>query len=114
MIVEELEKEGLTIGDNNKYKEDMASYKVEPIAVVIAKSTEDVVKAVKIARKYKVPIIPWGAGTSVTGALAGKGLIIDVSSIRFFEFDDVNWVVHVGVGVVVDELNSFLRSRGFF
>lgn len=38
---------------------------------VAATSTEDVVKVVNISRKYKVPIIPFGAGNSLEGQFTG-------------------------------------------
>ena len=38
---------------------------------VAATSTEDVVKAVNISRKYKVPIIPLGVGNSLEGQFTG-------------------------------------------
>lgn len=43
---------------------------------VAATSTEDVVKVVNISRRYKVPIIPFGAGNSLEGHLAGVSLSI--------------------------------------
>lgn len=38
---------------------------------VAATSTEDVVKVVKISRRYKVPIIPFGVGNSLEGQFTG-------------------------------------------
>lgn len=38
---------------------------------VAATSTEDVVKAVNISRKYKIPIIPFGVGNSLEGHFSG-------------------------------------------
>jgi FAD/FMN-containing dehydrogenase len=35
------------------------------------KSTEDVVKIVNIARKYRVPIVPYGGATSLEGHFSG-------------------------------------------
>lgn len=43
---------------------------------VAATSTEDVIKAVNISRRYKVPIIPFGAGNSLEGHFAGVSLYI--------------------------------------
>ena len=43
-----------------------------PHAVHVAvTSTEDVVKVVNISRKYKVPIVPFGAGNSLEGQFSG-------------------------------------------
>lgn len=116
LIEDEFRREGLEIvEDLERYKEDMGQFKNNPLIVVKAKATEDVVKAVKIARKYKVPIVAWGAGSSLTGApVTDNGILIDVSPIKFINLDDVNWVVHVGVGVVIDELNAYLKPKGFF
>jgi D-lactate dehydrogenase (cytochrome) len=41
--------------------------------VVFVKSTEDVVKVVKIANKYRMPIIPYSGGTSLEGQTRGVG-----------------------------------------
>lgn len=43
---------------------------------VAATSTNDVVKIVNVSRKYKVPIIPFGAGNSLEGQFAGVSLFI--------------------------------------
>jgi FAD binding domain-containing protein len=39
--------------------------------VVYPNSTEDVVKTVNVARKYRMPIIPYSGGTSLEGHFAG-------------------------------------------
>jgi hypothetical protein len=49
--------------------------------VVHARSTEDVVKVVNIARRYKVPVITYSGGTSLEGHFSGVGLSFD--STRF-------------------------------
>jgi hypothetical protein len=49
--------------------------------VVHARSTDDVVKTVNIARKYKVPIITYSGGTSLEGHFSGVGL--SFASARF-------------------------------
>lgn len=38
-----------------------------PSVVVFPESTEDVVKVVKIANKFKMPITPYSGGTSLEG-----------------------------------------------
>lgn len=45
-------------------------------------STEDVVKVVNVARKYRMPIIPYSGGTSLEGHFAGvrKYLLHSLSS----------------------------------
>ena len=45
-----------------------------PAVVVYAESTEDVVKIVKIAKKYRIPITPWSGGTSLEGHVTAVSL----------------------------------------
>ena len=39
--------------------------------MVYPTSTEDVVKIVNVARKYRMPVIPYAGGTSLEGHFAG-------------------------------------------
>jgi D-lactate dehydrogenase (cytochrome) len=41
--------------------------------VVFPRSTEDVVKIVKVAIKYRMPITPYSGGTSLEGHTRGVG-----------------------------------------
>ncbi len=116
-VQNELEKMGLKLGEVEKYIEDMGYFKGKADAVVLAKSTEDVARVVKFANEREIPIIPWGRGTSVTGAVTPikGGIIIDLSSMnRIIDFSDEDWIVHVEAGAILDEINAFLRPRGFF
>ncbi|EDO04982.1 hypothetical protein SS1G_07466 [Sclerotinia sclerotiorum 1980 UF-70] len=53
-----------------------------PVAVVYPKDTDDVVKIAKICSNYKVPMIPFGAGSSVEGHISApcSGLSIDFAN----------------------------------
>jgi len=116
-LEEEFSQSGLEVVSNTeKYREDFTHYPVEPRIVVKAKSTEEVVSAVTIARKHGLSLTPWGGGSSLGGVLWNKGgVVVDVSPMkRIIEFDDINWVVHVEAGVVLDDLNRFLSEKGFF
>jgi D-lactate dehydrogenase (cytochrome) len=44
-----------------------------PSAVVYPTSTEDVAKILKIATKYRVPVVPYGNGTSLEGQFSAVG-----------------------------------------
>ena len=52
-----------------------------PAPLVFAESTQDVADAVKLASQYEVPVIPYGAGSSLEGHLLAVqgGISIDVS-----------------------------------
>ena len=88
-----------------------------PDAVVYASSTQDVVDCVNICRAAGVPIVPYGAGTSIEGnALAVRGGVsLDLSrmtqvvAVRPEDFDCT-----VQAGVRREELNLYLRDQGLF
>ena len=60
-----------TLEERYAYAQDAANIrriKNLPDAVVFVENTEQVQKVVKLANKYKVPVICRGAGTNVVGA----------------------------------------------
>jgi D-lactate dehydrogenase (cytochrome) len=88
-----------------------------PDVVVFAQSTEDVVAAVRLCGEFGIPLIPFGAGTSVEGnALAPcGGLSLDLS--RMTEILEVNaedFDCTVQAGVRREQLNEHLRDQGLF
>src|SRR5215475_6405230 len=61
------------------YSTDASIYQIEPLGVVLPRTHEDLIAAVELAAKYKIPILPRGAGTSLAGQAIGNALILDVS-----------------------------------
>ncbi|OUR77877.1 FAD-binding oxidoreductase [Alphaproteobacteria bacterium 46_93_T64] len=88
-----------------------------PDVVCFAKSTEEVSKIVKICAKFKIPVIPFGAGTSLEGhinAVEG-GVSIDLNQMNEIitvHSEDLDCVVQPGVRR--KQLNEFLRDTGLF
>ncbi|MEN9316330.1 MAG: hypothetical protein RIS35_2723 [Pseudomonadota bacterium] len=88
-----------------------------PEAVVFAESNEDVVDAVKLCRTHKVPLIPFGAGSSVEGQLIAVrgGLSLDVSRMnRILSIDVNDLTATVQTGVTRKQLNEALKGTGLF
>jgi len=61
------------------YSTDASIYEIEPIGVVIPRTHEDVFATMEIARDFKVPVLPRGAGTSLAGQTVGDAVVIDMS-----------------------------------
>ena len=86
-------------------------------AVVMARSTDEVVEIVKACAKHNVPIIPFGTGTSAEGHLAALhgGICVDVSEMNsVLEVNAEDMDVTVEPGVTRKQLNEYLRDTGLF
>ena len=88
-----------------------------PDAVVFAHSTEEVAAAVSLCNQYKVPLIPYGTGTSLEGhilALSG-GLSIDLLQMnRVIAVHGQDLTVTVQPGVTRKQLNTEIKDTGLF
>ena len=88
-----------------------------PDAVVFAESTEEVQRAVQVCAKHKVPVIPFGTGTSLEGhvcALYG-GISIDVTGMnKILAVNAEDLDCRIQPGVRRKQLNEHLRDTGLF
>src|SRR5437762_11571592 len=85
-----------------------------PDAVVFPQSAEDVGDAVRICAQHRVPVIPYGAGTSLEGHINAPhgGLTLDfrdMNRIQSLHAEDLACVVEPGV--TRKQLNEYLRDQ---
>src|SRR5215831_12958348 len=66
-------------GTRALYATDASNYRLVPVGVVIPRHTEDVVRAVALARENCIPILPRGGGTALAGQTTNTALILDFS-----------------------------------
>ncbi len=88
-----------------------------PDAVLYALSTEEVASAVALCRAHRVPVIAFGAGTSLEGhVLATKGgLTIDLSEMnQMVALHAEDLTVTVQAGVTRKQLNAEIKDSGLF
>ena len=88
-----------------------------PAAVVYALSTQDVAEVVTMASQYRVPVIPFGVGTSLEGHLLAVqgGISIDVSRMnQVLAINAEDLTVTVQPGVTRKQLNEAVKSTGLF
>jgi FAD/FMN-containing dehydrogenase/Fe-S oxidoreductase len=99
-----------------RYATDASIYQVEPLGVLVPRTHDDVRVAFDICRELRAPVLPRGAGSSQCGQTVGAALVIDHSKHlnRILAFDAERATVTVEPGVVLDQLNAWLRPRGLW
>jgi len=97
------------------YATDASIYQIEPAAVAFPRSAREASAVIHAAADAGVSVTPRGAGTSLVGNAIGDGLIVEFSRYnrQINDFDLEKRSVCVGAGVVLDQLNDFLKPRGF-
>ncbi|MDA8107341.1 MAG: FAD-binding protein [Betaproteobacteria bacterium] len=88
-----------------------------PDAVVFPHSTEEVRDIVDICRRHRVPMIPYGVGTSLEGHILAinGGVSIDLSqmnAVLAVHEEDLDAVVQAGV--TRKQLNEYIKHTGLF
>ena len=88
-----------------------------PAAVLFAESTQDVQDAVKLCGQHNVPVIAYGAGSSLEGHLLAVqgGISIDVSRMnKLLSVNTEDLTVTVQPGITRKALNDAIKDTGFF
>ena len=97
---------------------DESAFRVPPpAAVVFAESTADVAAAVTLAAGFSVPVIPFGAGSSIEGQVLAVqgGISIDVNRMsRVLAVDADDLTATVQPGLTRKRLNDEIRHSGLF
>lgn len=88
-----------------------------PDAVIFVETTEDVAEVVKLCATHQVPIIPYGAGTSLEGQLSAikGGISIDLSRMnQILRVSEADLDCTIQPGVTREQLNQYLHDKGLF
>ena len=96
------------------YSTDASIYQIEPIGVVIPRTADDVIAAIKTADRYGVPVLPRGGGTSLAGQTVANAIVIDFSKYMrsVLEVNAEEGWVRTQPGIILDELNHHLAPHG--
>src|SRR6202165_832935 len=87
-----------------------------PDAVVLPSTTEQVAAVIKVAAKHRIPVVPRGAGTGLSGGAVTirGGIALQVTRMRRIEIDPVAQTAMVEPGVVNQELSLVAAAHGLF
>lgn len=109
-----------TLEERYAYAQDATNIKEIknlPDVVVFVENIEQVQNVVKLANKYKTPIICRGAGTNVVGACSTEhgGIILNFSKMnKILEINRENMTARVQSGVILGDLQKAVESFGLF
>ena len=97
------------------YSTDASIYQIHPVGAAFPKTAKQASLVIHATADAGLSITPRGAGTSLVGNAIGEGLIIDFSqhNRQITDLDLEKHSVHVGAGVVLDQLNDFLKPHRF-
>ena len=98
---------------------DNSIYQVLPQCILYPKNSRDISSILKLAAEEEFKSLSFtarGGGTGTNGQSLSKGIIVDVSKHmnRILEINEKEMWARVEPGVVLDQLNSKLKSKGVF
>ena len=112
--------EGVIAGEDELLVYECDAYTLEkhlPGVVVLPRTTEEVVAVVKLCARHQLPIIPRGAGTSLSGtvlAVTGGVMIALTRMNRVLDVDHRNRRALVEAGCVNAWVTNAVKAKGLF
>ncbi|MGY3234774.1 FAD/FMN-containing dehydrogenase/Fe-S oxidoreductase [Bradyrhizobium sp. USDA 4448] len=99
-----------------RYATDASFYQIMPTGVVVAKTMDEALRALAIARDEGVRVTPRGGGTSQCGQTVNDGLVVDLSKHlnKILSLDVAGRTCVVEPGIVLDDLNRQLKKHGLW
>jgi glycolate oxidase len=105
------------IADLYVYSSDASVHSTLPDVVVRPNCSKEVQEIMRYANKNKIPVIPRGAGSGMSGQTVplNGGMILDMKKMnKILEIKPEDVLCKVEPGVINDELNNALKPYGFF
>ena len=86
-------------------------------AVVFPETNEEVSKILRLCNEHKIPVVPFGTGTSLEGNVVGndKGITISLEKMnKILSVNATDFDCRVQACVTKEQLNEYLREDGVF
>lgn len=107
-----------TAADRSQHGRDQSSHPLQLPDFVIWPSTTDEVSAImRVASEHKLPIVGWGAGTSLEGnpIPTRGGIVVDFGRMqRIVAIHEQDFQVTVEPGLLYKDMNKVLARHGLF
>jgi glycolate oxidase len=105
--------------DRESYRLDETAYLEAglPLAVALPTTTEETSALVRLAAEHRIPIVPRGAGTGLSGGASGIEGALTIAFTRMnkvLEIDQPNLCVITQPGVINAELKRVVAEAGLF
>ena len=105
-----------TLRDHHSHGQDTQT-PVLPDAVAFVETSEEVARLLALCHAAHVPVVAWGAGTSLEGHVTPVrgGITLDLSHMtRIIDVSQPDMDCRIEAGVTRDQLNTHLRDVGLF
>lgn len=101
-------------GTKAVYSADASNYRQVPIGVVLPRSADDMLAALRVCHQHQVPVLPRGGGTSQNGQCVNVAVVFDASKYvnRVLSVDPVARTALVEPGAVCDTLRDAAERHG--
>ncbi len=98
------------------YATDASIYRIVPEGVAFPRTAAEASAVIQAAAEAGVSVTPRGAGSGLAGGAVGDGLIVEFAQYnrQISEFDPERRTVRVAPGVVLDQLNDYLKPHGLW
>jgi D-lactate dehydrogenase (cytochrome) len=108
----------VTEADRTQHGRDQSSHPASlPEAVIWPESTQQVSAILRLANENKIPVVGWGAGTSLEGnpIPVRGGLVVDFGRMnQIIEIHAQDFQVTVQPGILYKDMNKVLARNGLF
>ena len=101
-------------GARAAYASDASNYRQVPVGVVLPRSVEDIIAAMRLCREHDAAVLPRGAGTSMCGQSVNAAVVVDCSKYidRVLRIDAQAGLARVEPGAVCDTLREAAEEHG--
>ena len=99
-----------------RYSTDSSLYQIKPVGAVLPVDTNDVLQIMEYSQKHHIPLLARGGGSSQCGQTVGESIVLDYSKHqnKILEFNKEEKNVWVEPGIVLDQLNAYLKPYGLW